>query len=264
MTQQSAFRDVIKRDRTPDAALPVDAFLHELDEFIAAHSPYTQNKVVPAIGAGHASLAIVRRYAKELYYLGLWMTPEFPLLIANAPDVDAFTMDDSEHYLHWAQNFADETGYLRDPNHVLMKVWYTRAFDVPDDEVKAYVPMPETIGSVYTLLYYCRRSYEEALGALGYARERAAGMSGYAKTLYEGLATHYGVKVKNLEVHAYAETEHGDKALELMQRVCTTAYAQTRVRRAVEHTILTNEMRTWALNRWLDEPGALDGPVRRK
>jgi len=145
-----------------------------------------------------------------------------------------------------------------------MKVWYTRAFDVPDDEVKAYVPLPETIGSVYTLLYYCRRSYEEALGALGYARERAAGMSGYAKTLYEGLATHYGVKVKNLEVHAYAETEHGDKALELMQRVCTTAYAQTRVRRAVEHTILTNEMRTWALNRWLDEPGSLDGPVKRQ
>ena len=37
---------------------------------------------------------------------------------------------------------------------------------------------------------------------------------------------------------------------------------QARVRRAVQHTILTNEMRTWALNRWLDEPGALDGPVR--
>ena len=150
------------------------------------------------------------------------MTPEFPLLIANAPDADAFTMDDSEHYAHWAQNFADETGYLRDPNHVLMKVEYTRALEIPDDEVKAYVPMPETIGSVYTLLYYCRRSYEEALGALGYARERAAGQSGYAKTLYQGLWKHYGIKVKDLEVHAYAEAEHGDKALELMQRVCIT------------------------------------------
>jgi len=260
----SAFPDVIKRDRAAATALPVDAFLRELDEFIAAHSPYTQNEVVPAIGAGHASLGVVRRFAMELYYLGLWMTPEFPLLIANAPDVDAFTMDASEHYLHWAQNFADETGYLRDPNHVLMKVWYARAFDVADADLAAYVPMPETIGSVYTLLYYCRRSYEEALGALGYARERAAGMSGYAKTLYEGLATHYGVKVKNLEVHAYAEAEHGDKALELMERVCTTAHAQARVRRAVQHTILTNEMRTCALNRWLEEPGALDGPVRRR
>src|SRR5262245_25231836 len=252
MTQPSAFRDVIKRDRDAERALPVDEFLHELDVFIEQHSPYTQNKVVPAIGAGHASLGIVRRYAKELYYLGLWMTPEFPLLIANAPDVDAFTMEDSEHYLHWAQNFADETGFLRDPNHVLMKVWYTRALAIPDDEVRSYVPMPETIGSVYTLLYYCRRSYEEALGALGYARERAAGRSGYAKTLYQGLWKHYGIKVKDLEVHAYAEAEHGDKALELMQRVCTTAPVQQRVRRAVQHTILTNEWRTWALNRWLD------------
>jgi pyrroloquinoline quinone (PQQ) biosynthesis protein C len=252
MGASGTFKDVIKRDRAPDRALPVDEFLAELDAFIETHSPYTQNKVVPAIGGGIASLDVVKRYAVELYYLGLWMTPEFPLLIANAPDADAFSLDDSEHYAHWAQNFADETGYLRDPNHVLMKVEYTRALGIPDEEVKAYVPMPETIGSVYTLLYYCRRSYEEALGALGYARERAAGRSGYAKTLYVGLWKHYGIKVKDLEVHAYAEAEHGDKALELMQRVCTTAQVQQRVRRAVQHTILTNEWRTWALNRWLD------------
>ena len=253
MSAPGTFKDVIKRDRAPERPLPVDEFLAELDAFIEAHSPYTQNKVVPAIGNGTAGIEVVKRYAKELYYLGLWMTPEFPLLIANAPDTDAFVMDDSEHYAHWAQNFADETGYLRDPNHVLMKVEYTRALGIPDEEVRSYVPMPETIGSVYTLLYYCRRSYEEALGALGYARERAAGRNGYAKTLYQGLWKHYGIKVKDLEVHAYAEQEHGDKALELMQRICTTAYVQTRVRRAVQHTILTNEWRTWALNRWLEE-----------
>jgi pyrroloquinoline quinone (PQQ) biosynthesis protein C len=252
MSASGTFKDVIKRDRAPEKPLPVDEFLGELDAFIEAHSPYTQNRVVPAIGSGNASLDVVKRYAKELYYLGLWMTPEFPLLIANAPDTDAFVMDDSEHYAHWAQNFADETGYLRDPNHVLMKVEYTRALEIPDEEVRSYVPMPETIGSVYTLLYYCRRSYEEALGALGYARERAAGRSGYAKTLYQGLWKHYGIKVKDLEVHAYAEAEHGDKALELMQQSCITAPIQRRVRQAVQHTILTNEWRTWALNRWLD------------
>jgi pyrroloquinoline quinone (PQQ) biosynthesis protein C len=252
MSAPGTFKDVIKRDRAPERVLPVDEFLGELDAFIEAHSPYTQNKVVPAIGSGTASIEVVKRYAKELYYLGLWMTPEFPLLIANAPDTDAFVMDDSEHYAHWAQNFADETGYLRDPNHVLMKVEYTRALGIPDAEVRSYMPMPETIGSVYTLLYYCRRSYEEALGALGYARERAAGRSGYAKTLYEGLWKHYGIKVKDLEVHAYAEAEHGDKALELMQQSCITTPIQRRVRQAVQHTILTNEWRTWALNRWLD------------
>jgi pyrroloquinoline quinone (PQQ) biosynthesis protein C len=252
MATPSAFKDVIKRGRQPATALPVDEFLAQLDQFIADHNPYRQNKVIPAIGSGKASMDVVKRYAKELYYLGLWMTPEFPLLIANAPDTDAFTLEDSEHYAHWTQNFADECGYLRDPNHVLMKVEYTRALGIPDDELKAYVPMPETIGSVYTMLYYVRRSYEEGLGAFGYARERVAGMSGYAKTLYEGLYKHYNVRVKDLEVHAYAEQEHGDKALELMQRACVTADVQRRVRRAVEHTILTNEWRTWALNRWLE------------
>jgi len=257
MSAPGTFKDVIKRDRAPERALSVDAFLGELDAFIAAHNPYDQNAVIPAIGNGRASMTIVRRYAMELYYLGLWMTPEFPLLIANAPDVLAFTMDDSEHYAHWAQNFADECGYLRDPNHVLMKVEYTRALGIADEELRAYVPMAETIGSVFAMLYYVRRSYEEGLAAFGYARERVAGMSGYAKTLYEGLYEHYGVRVKDLEVHAYAEEQHGDKALELMQRVCTTPHVQRRVRQAVEHTILTNEMRTRALNRWLDEPGAL-------
>jgi pyrroloquinoline quinone (PQQ) biosynthesis protein C len=251
MSSPGAFRDVIKRDRE-DQALPVDAFLAELDAFIAAHNPYHQNRVIPAIGNGTASLDVVKRYARELYYLGLWMTPEFPLLIANAPDTDAFTLEDSEHYAHWTQNFADEAGYLRDPNHVLMKVEYTRALGIPDEELRAYVPMPETIGSVYTLLYYARRSYEEALAALGYGRERVAGQSGYAKTLYEGLYRHYGVRVKDLEVHAYAELEHGDKALELMRRVCLTGYVQRRVRQAIHHTILTNEWRTRAINRWLD------------
>ena len=252
-SRPGAFKDVLKHDRPAAAALPVDQFVAQLDAFIAAHNPYDKNKVISAIGGGTASLEVVKRYAKELYYLGRWMTPEFPLLIANAPDADCYVMEDSEHYHHWVQNFADETGFLRDPNHVLMKVWYTRAFGITDEELAAYEPMPETVGSVFTLLYYCRRSYEEGLAALGYPRERAAGRSGYAKTLYVGLEKHYGVKVKNLEVHAYAEAEHGDKALELMQRVCITADIQKRVRRAVRHTIITNEWRTYALNRWLEE-----------
>jgi uncharacterized protein (UPF0147 family) len=58
--------------------------------------------------------------------------------------------------------------------------------------------------------------------------------------------------VKNYAVHAYAEGEHGDKAAELLKKVVTGADVQRKVRRAVENTILTNEMRSHALNRWLD------------
>jgi pyrroloquinoline quinone (PQQ) biosynthesis protein C len=245
------FRNVM-RTQAIDEAMSVDAYLAEIDAFIEAHHPYRINKVIAAIGDGTASLDVVKRYAKELYYLGLWMTPEFALLIANAPDCWALTMEHSEHYAHWCQNFADETGYLRDPNHVTMKVEMTRQLGISDEELRAYVPMPETVGSIYTLLYYCRRSYEEGLAAFGYARERVAGMSGYAQTVYSGLATHYGIKAKNMEVHAYAEPEHGDRALELIKKVVITADVQRRCRQAIEHTILTNEWRARAMNRWLE------------
>ena len=250
--QRGAFRDVI-RSHEVEAAIPVDAYLAQLDAFIDEHNPYRINKVIAAIGDGSAPLPVVKRYAIELYYLGLWMTPEFALLVANAPDRYALTLEHSEHYAHWCQNFADETGYLRDPNHVQMKVDHCHQLGITDDELRAYVPMPETIGSVYTLLYYCRRSYEEGLAAFGYARERVAGMSGYAGMVHTGLARHYGIKAKNFEVHAYAELEHGDKALELMRKVVITADLQRRCGQAVRHTIVTNEWRARAMNRWLDE-----------
>jgi pyrroloquinoline quinone (PQQ) biosynthesis protein C len=89
------------------------------------------------------------------------------------------------------------------------------------------------------------------LAAFGYARERVAGMSGYAKTVYTGLSTYYGIKAKNFEVHSYAEAQHGDKALELLRKVVITADTQRRCRQAIEHTIVTNEWRAQAMNRWL-------------
>lgn len=249
--QHREFRNVI-RDRKAVDATPVDDYLGELDAFIDEHNPYRINKVIAAIGDGSASIDVVKRYAKELYYLGLWMTPEFALLVANAPDAYALTLEDSEHYAHWVQNFADEAGFLGDPNHVLMKVQHCRQLGISDEELQSYVPIPETIGATFTLLYYCRRTYEEGLAAFGYARERVAGMSGYAGTVYSGLAKHYGIKAKNFEVHAYAEEQHGDKALELMRKACVTVDIQSRCRRAVEHTILTNELRALAMNRWLE------------
>jgi len=245
------FKNVIREDRVSEA-LPVDEYLAQIDAFIAEHNPYHKNKVIAAIGDGSAPLEVVRRYIKELYYLGLWMTPEFALLIANAPDADALSMKDSEHFAHWCQNFADETGFLGDPNHVDMKITMCHQFDISDEELRSYTPIAETIASAHTLLYYCRRSYEEGLAAFGYARERVAGRSGYAETVYNGLSKHYGVKAKNMEVHAYAEQEHGDSALDLFRKVLLTASVQSRCRRAIEHTILTNEMRTFAMNRWLE------------
>ena len=252
MAEESrSFRNVVKQREAP-APLPVDAYLVELDALIAAHDYFKQDKVVPAIGRGAASREVVQRLALEFYYLGKWMTPEFAILIGNSPDVFAFTMEDSTHYHHWAQNFADEGGYLRDPNHVTMKVDFCRQLGLTDDDIRTYSPLPETIAMTFTMLYYVRRSYEEGLAVFGYAGERVAAGSGYARTLYEGLQRHYGMPVRNFEVHAYAEPDHGDKAADLFRLVATTRSVQDRCREAIRNYLLVAEARVRVMNRWVE------------
>jgi hypothetical protein len=75
--------------------------------------------------------------------------------------------------------------------------------------------------------------------------------------MYEGLRDHYGIEVENFKVHAYAEADHGDAADYLLRQVVITAGQQRRVQRAIEHVLVMRNARTAALNRWLDEPGAL-------
>ena len=245
------FRDVVKQREAAPAA-PIDTYLADLDRLIAAHDYFKQDKVVPAIGQGTASREVVQRVALEYYYLGKWMTPEFAVLIANSPDGYAFTMEESTHYHHWAQNFADETGYLRDPNHVQMKVDFCRQLGLGDDDIRAYTPLPETIAMTGTMLYSIRRSYEEGLAVFGYAGERLAAGSGYARTLFEGLKTHYGLVVKNFEVHAYAEPDHGDKASDLFRLVAVSRGVQDRCRDAIRNYLLVAESRVRAMNRWVE------------
>jgi pyrroloquinoline quinone (PQQ) biosynthesis protein C len=244
------FKNVIRTTHIEEA-LPIDTYLRSVDQMIADICQ-TRDRLIPAIAAGTASREVIRRLAMEFYYLGKWMTPDFAVFIANAPDAYSLTMEHSEHYAHWCQNFADEAGYLRDPNHVLMKWEWCQMMGITAEELDAYTPLPETISVTFTMLYYVRRSYEEGLAVFGYAGERLAAKSGYAKQLYEGLKARYGLEVKNFEVHAYAEPDHGDKAEALFRKVAITANVQRRCREAIRNTMLVRDARTKALNRWLE------------
>jgi hypothetical protein len=250
MEAKREFKDVIK-SHAIEEALPVDRYLRELDEMIVGLMPGVKDKLTPAIGAGTAPREIVKKIALEFYYLGKWMTPEFPLLISTAPDTNAPQLGRSEHYAHWAQNFADESGYLGDPNHVDMKVEFCTQVGLTETDIEAYVPLPETIGMVFTHNYYIRRSYEEGLATLGFAGERLAARSGYAKVLYEGLRDHYGLDVRNFKTHAYAEGDHGEKAEQLFRKVATSAYVQRRCREAIRNVTLTKKARVLRMNEWV-------------
>lgn len=247
--RRAAFKNVIRTSAMREAT-PVDEFLRELDDIIAT-TLVTRDRVFPAIAEGKAPLEVVKTVAKEFYYLGRWMTPDFAVFIANAPDNFSLTLDSSEHYAHWCQNFADEVGYLRDPNHVQMKLDWCRQLGISDEELESYVPLPETIAMTFTMLYYVRRSYEEGLAVFGYAGERRAAKTGYAKVLYDGLKRHYGLDVQNFAIHAYAECDHGDKAEALLRKVAITSQVQHRIREAVRNCMLVTEMRQQAFNRIL-------------
>jgi pyrroloquinoline quinone (PQQ) biosynthesis protein C len=231
--------------------LPVEGYLAELDRFIAAHDPFRQDRVIPAIGRGTASREVVQRVALELYHLGKWMTPELALLIANAPDAYAFTMDDSRHYRHWSQTFADETGYLGAPNQLQMRLDLCRRVGLGEEDIRRYTPLPETIAMAFTTLYHVRRSYEEGLALFGYAGARVAGGTGHARTLYEGLERHYGVELRDVAVRSPTRAGQGSEAESLFRLVATTRVVQDRCREAIRNSLLVAEARVRAMNCWV-------------
>ena len=247
--------------REDGPALSVDNFMSSLEALQSAVAT-EKNQVWPRVADGTLALDVLKRLCKEYYFLGKWYTTEFGSLVSLAPDVDALALGDSEHFIHWLQNLADETGFAGDRNHVDMKVEWAHQLGISDPELLEYQALPETIGSVFTTLYYMRRSYEEGLAAFGWAGERFAASTGYATMMYEGLRDHYGMEVETFKVHAYAEAEHGDAADYLLRQVVITAGQQRRVRRAVEHVLVMRNARTVALNAWLHEPGALRAAVR--
>jgi pyrroloquinoline quinone (PQQ) biosynthesis protein C len=257
VAQVREFRDIRRGGGTAEA-LPVDAFMAGLEALQTELVP-TRNLLWERVADGTLSRELVERFCKEYYFLGKWYTAEFGSLVSNAPDIDALDLGSSEHFVHWVQNLADETGFAGDRNHVDMKVEWARMMGITDDELLSYRPLPETIGMVFTSCFYMRRSYEEGLAAFGWAGERFAASTGYAQMMYEGLRDHYGLDVENFHVHAYAEADHGDAADYLLRQVAVTADQQRRIRTAIEHVFVLRNARAVALNRWLEEPGALRG-----
>ena len=256
MSEHREFQDIRAADAENGPALPTDEFMASL-EALQAEVATEKNLVWERVADGTLSLELLKRLAKEYYFLGKWYTTEFGTIVSLAPDVDALSLGSSQHFHHWLQNLADETGYAGDHNHVDMKVTWAHQLGITDDELVSYRAMPESVGSVFTTLYYMRRSYEEGLAAFGWAGERFAASTNYAKMMYEGMRQHYGIEVENFRVHAYAEEDHGRQADFLLRLVSITADQQRRVRRAVEHVLVCRNARTVALNRWLEEPGAL-------
>jgi pyrroloquinoline quinone (PQQ) biosynthesis protein C len=243
--------------KTGDArAKPVDDFMDELGT-IQSETATAKNMVSEAVADGSLSEEYLRRLAMEYYFVGRSFTTEFGSLVANAPDGDGFSKAGSEHFRHWASNLAAATGSGGGSSPVETLIEWNHQLGVTDEELVSATAMPETIGMVFTTLYYMRRSYEEGLAAFSWAGARFAASTGYTPKMYEGMRDHYGIEMENFRVHAYAEENHEEQADYLLRRVAMSVDQQHRIRRAVRHSLAVRNMRTVALNGWLDEPGAL-------
>jgi hypothetical protein len=224
------------------APLPVDAYLAELGAIAAAAS--ADDPVLAALERGTAPPAAVRRLVLEHCHVVKWTTAELPLLVANAPDVYSFTLDASAHYRHWAETFASEAGYLGHPGHLASVVDWCRQLGIADGDVRAYVPLPETIAMTFTLLFHVRRAYDEGVAVWRHAGERIAGRTARVR-LGDALGAHYGVRVAPEPPPAHAD----DAAGALLRAVVTTTAAQARCRQAVRDVVATVACRTRALAR---------------
>ena len=145
------FKDV-RKARRRGRGLPVDEFMAELEALQARARDRRRTGCGSGWPTARCSLEYLKRFCKEYYFLGVWYTSEFGSLVSNAPDIDALRIGDSEHFDHWIQNLADETGFAGDRNHVDMKVEWARMLGISDEELLAYPPLPETIGVVFTSL----------------------------------------------------------------------------------------------------------------
>src|SRR5262249_12649144 len=201
MSEQREFRDIRGSGSENAPALPVDEFMAGL-EALQAEVATEKNLVWERVADGTLSMELLKRLCKEYYFLGKWYTTEFGSIVSNTPDVDAIDLGASEHFVHWAQNLADEMGFAGDRNHVDMKVDRAYQLGISDVEPLSYRSKPESIGSVFTTLFYMRRSYEDGLAAFGWAGERFAASTNYAIKMYEGMRDHYDIEVENFKVHA--------------------------------------------------------------
>src|SRR5687767_15810685 len=93
-TEVRDFKDIRRGGGTEDGpALPVDEFMRSL-EALQAEVATAKNQVWPRVADGTLSEELLKRLAKEYYFLGVHYTKEFGSIVSNAPDTEVLSMED--------------------------------------------------------------------------------------------------------------------------------------------------------------------------
>jgi pyrroloquinoline quinone (PQQ) biosynthesis protein C len=221
-------------------AKPVDQFLTDLQTFTRQHHP-KDSKIIQAIVNGSASKSILQKFAKEFYAYSAFSLRPFAALVANASDDHSYQL--------MLQNFAGEAGLLNTPPHPVLFRDFTLATGVTEAELDAHVPLPSTLGAMYTLSHFLRGPFDEAIAGFGFAIEGPA--AEWGRLLHDGLRDHYDFDEKAMTFWAIhlaedeegtgLEEQHGENARRLMTRFASSKEQQERIGKSFMYSALVFE-----------------------
>jgi pyrroloquinoline-quinone synthase len=222
---------------SPDRALTAKEFVEECYAFKRDHAP--RGAFMRKLVTGKLRRDELLQWMKEGFYYTEPAEPNIAAWLSHAPVVP-----DKRVYRALARNLAGEMGYIREPEHFALYVQMLDGVGISLEEVRRHVPLPTTLGAAAAVGYFCRSSFEEGLGAFGLAVEmQVPGRVAGAEVLFTALRDHYDLDKKTLqfyEVHVEAEEEHGDNAMQAVERFASTWDQQVRVRRAFRWSVLAH------------------------
>jgi pyrroloquinoline-quinone synthase len=233
-------------------AKPVDQFLADLQTFIQQHHP-KNSKIIQGIIDGTASKAALQKFAKEFYAYSAFSLRPFAALVANAPDETSYQL--------MLQNFAGEAGLLTTPPHPVLYRDFTLATGVTEEELEAHVPLPTTLGAMYTLSHFLRGPFDEAIAGFGFAIEGPA--AEWGRLIHDGLRKHYdfdenamkfwAIHLDEDEEGSGLEEQHGENARRLMTRFASAKEQQARIGKAFMYSALVFENFWNGMDQFLEE-----------
>lgn len=222
------------------SALSADDFVDDLVGIMRATKRSAPPRFWVAVYTGTASREAIGRYACEQYAYSRHVVHSMAAALAN--------MVEREPFLMLSENFSREAGFYQTPNHVELLLDFGAAFGVDAQTMVGHTPLPETLGAMYTLDHFCRRSAAEGVAAFSLATEARGDIlkenrqgRHEAPALSSVFRDHYGVGDEALRfwrLHEEIEGDDAEQGFQMIRAYADGAHVQELIRRAVLHTSL--------------------------
>lgn len=211
------------------------------------------SRLMVAVFKGTASRQVLQGYALEQY--------AFLKFVVHCIASALGRMLERDNFLTLSANFSREVGFYQTPNHVDSFVKFGEALGLTRERMVSHVPLPETLGAMYTLSHFCHRSAAEAVAAFSLATEARGDILNENRRgerqpmqLSKVFRERHGLSEEAVEfyrIHEAVEGEDAEQGFAMIRPYADGAYNQALIRTAVVHTALTFDAMWYAWDRFV-------------